>query len=415
MRILLYCLNFTPEVTGAGKYNGELAQWLTQRGHSVRVVTAPPHYPQWRVAADFSAWRYTRTQATGAPDTWRAPLWVPARPTGAKRLLHLASFALGSLPVVLWQALWRPHVVVVVVPTLFTAPAGWLVARLSGARTWMHVQDFEVDAAFALGVLKQNLAQRLAGRLERALLRGFDRVSTISDNMLARLRLKGVDEARSQLFPNWVDTDHIRPLPTPSPFRQELDIAADQVVALYSGNMGRKQGLEILADVADRLSGNPMITFVFAGAGENRAQLEAATAHLANVRWLPLQPAERLNDLLNLADIHLLPQRADAADLVMPSKLTGMLASGRPVVATAAPGTQVARVVEGRGVVSPPEDAVALAQALQALAAQPDTRRCLGESARDYALRHLGRDAILTSFDAHLQHLATQFGDHPPQ
>lgn len=170
--------------------------------------------------------------------------------------------------------------------------------------------------------------------------------------------------------------------------------------------MGRKQGLEILADVADRLSGNPALTFVFAGAGESRAQLEAATARLANVRWLPLQPAERLNDLLNLADIHLLPQRADAADLVMPSKLTGMLASGRPVVATAAPGTQVARVVDGCGVVTPPEDAAALAQALQELAAQPDTRRSLGESARDHALRHLGRDAILTAFETRLQQLA---------
>ena len=407
MRILLYCLNFAPELTSTGKYNGELALWLAQRGHSVRVVTSPPHYPQWRVGAGFSAWRYTRTQATGEPDTWRAPLWVPARPTGARRLLHLASFALSSLPVMLWQATWRPQVVMVVVPTLFTAPAGWLVARLSGARTWMHIQDFEVDAAFALGVLKQNHGQRLARRLERALLRGFDRVSTISDNMLARLRLKGVDEERTQLLPNWVDTDQIRPLPTPSPFRRELDIAADQVVALYSGNMGRKQGLEILADVAERLGENPAITFVFAGAGESRAQLQTATAHLANVRWLPLQPVDRLNDLLNLADIHLLPQRADAADLVMPSKLTGMLASGRPVVATAASGTQVARVVEGCGVVTPPEDAAALARALQELAAQADTRRSLGESARDYALRHLGRDAILASFDAYLRQLTT--------
>lgn len=405
MRVLLHCLNFSPEITGAGKYNGELAHWLAQRGHSVRVVTAPPYYPQWRVAEGFSRWRHSRTRAPTGPDVWRAPLWVPARPTGAKRLLHLASFALSSLPLMLWQATWQPDVVVVVAPTLLTAPAAWITARLSGAKTWLHMQDFELDAAFALGILEQGHRQHLARRAERAVLRRFDRVSTISDNMLARLEAKGVEPQRALLFPNWVDTDQIRPLPTPSPLRRELDIAADQVVALYSGNMGRKQGLEILADVADRLSANPAITFVFAGAGESRPQLEAATAHLANVRWLPLQPTERLNDLLNLADIHLLPQRADAADLVMPSKLTGMLASGRPVVATAAPGTQVARVVDGCGVVTPPQDAAALAQALQALAAQPDTRRSLGESARDYALRRLGRDAILTSFDAQLRQL----------
>lgn len=225
MRILLYCLNFAPEITGTGKYNGEMAHWLAQRGHAVRVVAAPPYYPQWAVAAGFSGWRYARQRLPGKPDVWRAPLWVPGKPTGARRMLHLASFALSSLPVMLWQAAWRPDVVVVVVPTLFTAPTAWLVGHLSGARTWMHIQDFEVDAAFALGVLRQNRGRRLAGRVERALLRRFNRVSTISDNMLARLQDKGVDEEHAVLFPNWVDTDAIHPLPAPSPLRQELGIS----------------------------------------------------------------------------------------------------------------------------------------------------------------------------------------------
>ncbi|HCZ48134.1 MAG TPA: colanic acid biosynthesis glycosyltransferase WcaI [Gammaproteobacteria bacterium] len=405
MRVLLHCLNFSPEVTGAGKYSGEMAHWLAQRGHSVRVVTAPPYYPQWRIAEGFSRWRHARTRAPNKPDIWRAPLWVPARPSGAKRLLHLFSFALSSLPVMLWQAAWRPDIVVVVAPTLVTAPAAWITARLSGAKAWLHLQDFELDAAFALGILEKGHGQRLARRAERALLRRFDRVSTISDNMLARLASKGVDPQRAVLFPNWVDTDTIHPLSTPSPFRHDLGISPDQVVVLYSGNMGRKQGLEILADAARQLRDDPTIRFVLAGAGEGRAQLEAATCGLSNVHWLPLQPTERLNDLLNLADIHVLPQRADAADLVMPSKLTGMLASGRPVVATAAPDTQVARVVAGCGLVSPPEDPAALGAALRELANQPETRRTLGEHARQYAQDHLGRDAILAALEARLKQL----------
>lgn len=405
MRILLYGLNYAPELTGIGKYSGEMAQWLAQRGHQVRVVTASPYYPQWRIADGFSGWRYTRERPTHGPGVWRTPLWVPAKPSGAKRLLHLASFALSSLPVVLRQAFWRPHVVLVVVPTLFTAPAGWLVARLAGGAACLHVQDFEVDAAFDLGVLQRGWRSRLATGFERAVLRRFDRVSTISATMLARLHGKGVAAERCFLFPNWVDTDAVHPLSGPSSFRQELILAPDQVVALYSGNMGRKQGLEILADVAHRLAAVPGVTFIFAGAGEGRPQLEAATAGLPNVRWLPLQPAERLNELLNLADIHLLPQRADAADLVMPSKLTGMLASGRPIIATAAPTTQIARTVAQCGLVVPPEDAAALAQAVSTLAEDPDTRRRMGENARDYALRHLGRDAILGALELQLQQL----------
>jgi len=176
------------------------------------------------------------------------------------------------------------------------------------------------------------------------LLRRLDRVSAISDRMVERLAAKGVRPERCILFPNWVDTKAVFPLETPSPYRAELGIAEDQLVALYSGNMGEKQGLEMLLDVARRLSSEPRIRFVFCGEGAARQRLFDAGRHLPNVHWLPLQPAERLNDLLNMADIYLLPQRADAADLVMPSKLVGMLASGRPVIATAEPGTQVAQV-----------------------------------------------------------------------
>jgi colanic acid biosynthesis glycosyl transferase WcaI len=123
-------------------------------------------------------------------------------------------------------------------------------------------------------------------------------------------------------------------------------------------------------------------------------------AGLGNLRWLPLQPAERLNDLLNLADIHLLPQRADAADLVMPSKLTGMLASGRPVVATAGQGTQLGRVVSGCGVLTPPGDGAALARAIVDLAADPAQRQALGAAARRYAETNLARDAIMSRFES---------------
>ena len=112
MRILIYGINFSPELTGIGKYTGEMAAWLAARGHEVRVVTAPPYYPDWQVWAGFSAWQYQLADETGGRlRVVRCPLWVPARPSGLTRLLHLASFALSSLPVLLWQWRWRPEVV----------------------------------------------------------------------------------------------------------------------------------------------------------------------------------------------------------------------------------------------------------------------------------------------------------------
>lgn len=412
MKILLYGINFAPELTGIGKYTGEMAAWLAARGHEVRVITAPPYYPAWQVSPGYSASRYTTEQWQGVT-VLRTPLWVPAKPGGAKRLLHLASFALGSLPVLLRQWFWRPDVVWVVEPPLFCAPAAAVLARLAGGKAWLHIQDYEVDAAFDLGLLKGAALRRCVVAAEGWLMRRFHRVSTISGRMLGRAQAKGVDAARLVSFPNWVDISAIQPLRGPSPYRAELGIAADAVVALYSGNMGGKQGLEILAEAA-RLLGTvsqaaqgaesgPPVQFVLCGNGAGRADLVARCQGLANVLFLDLQPMERLGDLLGLADIHLLPQRADAADLVMPSKLTGMLASGRAVVATAHPHTELGRVVAQHcGVVVPPEDAAALAQAIRTLAADAPRRAQLGTSARAYALAELDRDAVLARFEAQL-------------
>lgn len=413
MRLLIYCANFYPECLGIGKYSGEMAEWFACRRHDVRVVAAPPYYPEWRVGAGYSCWKYKRevwkkqsllseSQALLVSEltVWRCPLWVPNKPSGLKRIVHLASFALSSFPVMLRQILWRPDVVLVVEPPLFCTPAAWLVARLSGGRAWLHVQDFEVDAAFDLGLLK---GARLRGWVlgaERWLLRRFDRVSTISRRMLARLLNKGVAAERSVLFLNWVDLAGLKADEASCrSLRTELGISADAVIALYSGNMGAKQGLEILSQAAALLQADSRLQFVFCGNGAGRADLMARCAGLTNVRFLEVQPLERLGSLLGMADIHLLPQRADAADLVMPSKLTGMLASGRPMVATAQVGTELAEVVSGRGVVVPPGDAVKFAAAVAALSVDPERRRELGAAGRSYAEANLAKDAVLEQFE----------------
>lgn len=405
MNITIYTLNFYPELTGIGKYSGEMAIWLARAGHRVSVVTAPPYYPEWKVISSYSSSAFRRELVAGV-DVCRCPLWVPVRPSGLKRLIHLGSFALSSLPVMLRQVFWRPDVVWVVAPAFFCAPGAWLTARLSGAPVWLHVQDYEVDAAFDLGLLKGERIKRFVLAVERFIFKRFDVVSTISGRMLDRALSKGVRADRAVMFPNWVDISSIHPRLAGGSYRAELGFAAEDVVALYSGNMGNKQGLEILADAARLLVNSPKLRFVFCGNGAGRADLEARCAGLPNVTFLDLQPLERLGDLLTCADIHLLPQRADAADLVMPSKLTGMLASGRPVVVTAHPGTEVARVVEGCGRVVPPEQADVFADAIAALADDAEQRANFGVAARRYAEENLDKDAVLRRFEAELLKLA---------
>ncbi len=402
MRILIHGINFLPESAGVGKYTGEMAHWLAAEGHEVRVVTAPPSFPQWRVSPGYRSWRYDSRPLPEQPkklEVCRCPTWVPKNPNGLKRLLHLASFALSSLPVMLWQTRWHPDLVLLVEPTFCCAPQALLTARLSGAKAWLHIQDFEIDAAFELGDLTSSRGQKLAQTFERWLLRKFDRVSAISGQMVGRLMLKGVDQSRCVHFPNWVDTGAIYPLSNPCSLRRELGIAENAVVALYAGSMGKKQGLDLLVDTARQLLHRSELRFVFCGDGSYRQVFVEKAKGLSNVTILPFQPSERLNDLLNLADIHLLPQRAGAADLVMPSKLTGMLASGRPVIATAHQGTQLASAVRGRGIVVPPGDLDAFVSALLELAADSDLRLTLGKEARKYAVSHLNREEILHRFE----------------
>jgi len=397
MRILIYGINFYPELTGIGKYTGEMVQWLVKNGYEVKVVTAPPYYPAWKVSAGYSGMAYRREKLFGVPVV-RCPLWVPGRPTGIKRILHLASFALSSFPVMLWNALvWRPGLIFLTEPPLLCVPGLLISAKLCGAKSWLHIQDFEVDAAFELGMLKSPRSRRLIQSVERWFMKKFDRVSTISDRMLDRLTRKGVSSERQFLFQNWVDMERIRPLETSSSFRQELGIPNEVIVLLYSGGMGAKQGLELIVEAAFRLQGRKELFFLLCGEGFVRAELEESSQHIDNIKFIPLQPLDRLNELLNVADMHLLPQKSSAEDLVMPSKLTNMVASGRPVVATARQGTQVEMIVRNCGIVVDPGNLDAFVQAIEHLADNKEERRCLGELGRAFAEKSWEREKILST------------------
>jgi colanic acid biosynthesis glycosyl transferase WcaI len=403
LKILVCSANFSPEATGVGKYSGEMVQWLVSAGHEVRVVAAPPYYPAWRIDAAYRGRGWHRETVHGA-EVWRVPLWVPRRAGGLQRVLHLLSFGLAAAPVLLWCALrWRPQLCLAVAPFLTAAPAVWAAARLARAPAWLHVQDFEVDVAFSLRLLKNRQVQRAVASCERLLLRRFDRVSSISPPMLERAAAKGVAAERLVLFPNWADVDAVRPLADASPFRTELGLGPGDLVVQFSGTLSAKQGLHLLPEAARRLADLDRLHFVISGEGPLKDEIVRACAGLPRVHFLPLQPASRLGDLLGLADIHVLPQDAAAEDLVLPSKLSGMLASGRPVVATCAPGTEIARLLEGCGRIVPPGDAPALAAALRELAADEAARRMLGAAARRRAEQQLARERVLGRFAADLE------------
>jgi colanic acid biosynthesis glycosyl transferase WcaI len=403
-RILLYSLNFTPELTGIGKFNGEMVQWLTNQGYEVRVVTAPPYYPQWKINQGYSAHRYSKEIVNGAK-VWRCPIWIPSQLTGLKRLLHLASFALSSVPVILKQMWWKPQFVMVVEPPLAVTPLVVVLTKIFGIKSWLHVQDFEVDAAFDLGLLPENKAlKKLVTGIETWLMRRFNIVSSISLQMMERLNKKGLEPAKTRFFPNWVETNAIYPLEeSPVYYREQLGINLDDFVVLYSGNMGVKQGLEIILDAAERLQEYRNIHFVICGEGSNKEKLmeDVRLRKLTQIKFIPLQPLEKLNTLLNTADVHALIQKQSISDLVMPSKLTGMMASGKAIIATAAENTAVFTTLEqsNAGRIVSPEDPEQLAKVLLEMSQNRAVCKTYGLNARAYAIEHLSKSAIMSAFE----------------
>src|SRR5258708_24961140 len=314
MRILIYSANFAPEPTGIGKYSGDMALWVADHGHEVRVVCAPPYYPTWQVDKKYR-WPLYRRERWRGVDVWRAPLWVRKSPNGLTRILHLLSFAITSFPVMLWQIAWRPDVVLTVAPAFMCAPAGLLTAWMCRAKRWLHLQDFEVDVAFRMGLLKGRLLQRIALRMERSLLRRFDTVSTISGRMMERLRTKGVIAGKTRYLPNWVDLSRIKP-PKNGSYRTELGIPEDAIVVLFSGTLSGKQGLMVIPEAAKLLRSRRDIVFVVCGDGGIKPELETAAAGLPNVRFMPLQPPPRGPHPLATAHTHLIAPTPDASQPV---------------------------------------------------------------------------------------------------
>ncbi|MGW8138581.1 WcaI family glycosyltransferase [Sphingomonas zeae] len=395
-KIILCCMNYRPEIISTGKYAFELCEYMAGKGHAVEVITTVPHYPGWKSFAGYSPFKYMSEKMYGVR-VWRAPMYLNQKASGIARLLMPLSWSLFSAPILLARAAWtRPDVIISVQPTIFAAPFVLLASRLCGARTVQHVQDLEIDTALAVGHVRAGgKLVRFAHAMERWIMQRFDSVVTISAQMRARLIAKGVSPENIAIVRNWVDTSVIRPLDRPSCYRTELGISPETFVVQYSGQMGRKQALHILIQAAERMAGDTRFMFVLAGNGPMRAEIEQANARLPNMRLLELQPTERLGEFLNLADCHILPQDVDVSELVLPSKLGGMLASGKRMLITAQEDSELANFLGSAATFTPPGEVDAIVRALSAMIDAPDTSNAL----RAERTRDLDATTLLPAFE----------------
>jgi colanic acid biosynthesis glycosyl transferase WcaI len=222
-----------------------------------------------------------------------------------------------------------------------------------------------------------------------------DYVSTISTGMLKKISKKTVKDIL--FFPNWVDTTAYCPLYDNAEMKILWGFHEDDKIVLYSGSIGEKQGLESILTVAKHLESSTFIKFVICGTGPYKEKLiaKAKEQKLDNVHFLPLQQPDQFNNFLNMADIHLVLQKKSASDLVMPSKLTTILAVGGLALITAEPGTNLFEIVNDNkmGVVIASENLSSLENAILTFCTSDNS--ILKLNGRKYAENYLNKDSIL--------------------
>ncbi len=370
MRIIVWGINYAPEVTGIAPCNTALCEYLGARGHDVEMVTSFAYYPQWKKREEdiYFFYRSDRVNGVRVHRCWH---YVPKRVSALKRILHEGTFVVTSFLRLL--LLRRADVVVVVSPPLLLGAAAWLATALKGSRYHFHVQDLQPDAAVGLNMLKPGLLTRLLYQLEAIAYRHAAKVSGIGQGMIDAFLRKGVPPEKIALLPNGFDVQGAEKA-SPVNFREKYQFASDDFLAIYSGNLGVKQGLEILPAAAARLK-NPRIQIVICGDGARRPWLEEEIARLglANLRLLPLLEDADYRAMLAAANVCLITQQAGSGSAFLPSKLLPTLAHRRAVISVADADSALAvAVAEGHfGKNILPGETAALANLLEEIAANP--------------------------------------------
>jgi colanic acid biosynthesis glycosyl transferase WcaI len=407
MRILIFGINYSPELTGIGKYTGEMGSWLAQQGHDVHVVTAMPYYPEWEVHDKYKGKKWFTEVIDGAK-VHRVPLYVPKEVNSKKRIIHEFSFVVSIMPYWLKFLFSKKFdVVFCAAPPFHLGLFPLLYSKLRGVPMISHIQDLQVDAAKELGMINNKTFLNLMFSLERFILKKSTKVSTISLGMELKIAAKGIKPEKQVMFPNWVDEKNIRPLSKEASLRSEFRIGLEDKVVLYSGNLGEKQGLESIIEAALLYKDRTDVYFIIVGSGGAKDKLEQMVKdnNLERVKFYPLQPYEKLSALLATADVHLVLQKKSAADLVMPSKLTGILAAGGCAIVTAEPGTSLYTVMKQHdmGILCEPENAAQLADSINV--AITTNLSPYKNNARAYAEKYLSKEGILKTFEQDMQYL----------
>jgi len=400
MKVLILSINYWPEVTGIGAFTTYRAEHLAASGHQVEVCTTFPYYPEWRVPAPYAG-RFSQSEERNGVKIVRSYAYIPNPVTALKRVLFEASFILFATMRAIARK--RPDVLLVVSP-----PLGLAIPAIALSRLWripyvFDVEDLQPDAASDLGMLP-GWAVKILYKVEAAAYRHARLVTTLTRSMRGRIVGKGVPSEKVELLEPRMDDSLANLAPEEGiAFRQRFGIG-DKFLVTHSGNMGVKQGLDVVLDAAALNRSDASMLFLFVGGGADcgRIQRRAAEMALENVRFLPLLDNNDFRGLLAASDICLVTQQQSVSEVAFPSKIVTYLAAGRPIVGSVNRDCEVARVIEesGAGKVADAEEAGVLSLAIQEM--RNEDLGKYGMNAREYAIQRWSPVRVLSHLEQSL-------------
>lgn len=399
--ITLISLNFYPEDTAIGLYSTQLAEYLEKQGAQLSVITAFPYYPKWSIADEYKNKGPYLHEKKGTINIYRYKQFTPQQPTFLKRVAHIIDFTLGSR--FNFKHIKECDIVISVIPFTSSSWLGNTLSRKRNAKHWIHIQDFEFDAAFQSGLASggesKNAVYKGLMRLERKILNKADQVSTISHTMLAKL--KGKTNSNTYYLPNWIDAQGSDPAMTEvHPY-----FSKDKFSILYSGNVGDKQDWDLFTEVITALDFNTYEVIVVGAGAKMDALIEKHKE--SGVQFYSPVPYKDLSSLLASTDVHILFQKAEVVDTVMPSKILGMMASARPSIITGHPAAEPAKILKESkgGFYNATIDSSLIIDQLNELRTTPEMAISQGVNARKYIVEKFARIPILEKFVTALNRL----------
>jgi colanic acid biosynthesis glycosyl transferase WcaI len=404
VRILVLCPHFEPDVAPTGVVISEIVHRLVDDGHELEIVTSLPWYTSHAIEPGWEGRLVRRERVPWGRITRVHPFPTDKRNIPA-RAAGFAGFTVLAGIFSLFQRR-RPDVVLAMSPPLTLGLAGWVTARARRVPFVFNIQDVFPDVAVEVGAISGPRVIRVLRWLERFIYRRADAVTVLSEdlreNVEEKLAGKGGTEVR--VIPNFVDTARIVPGPRANGYREEFGLG-DRTVVMYAGNLGFSQPLGLMVNAARALRHRDDLLFVINGGGSTRPGLEEEAADLDNVRFVDLQPVERLPEVLAAGDIHVIALRRGLGRSSVPSKLYSILAAARPVLAAVDDGTEVVRVVRSveAGVAVEPEDADAFAAAVEMLAGAD--RVAMGERGRAFVEEWVSPAGVAAAYVELFDHL----------